>query len=1325
MGVLKYKFIALAIFLLINCTIVLADSNSTSSDEWIMWGRTLDNNRVYPGEINLSNYGLENLTTLGGTTGTFTSPLINQGIAYLGAEDSKVYAINMSNESILWTYDTPNQIVSNLAYSQGNLYIPVDGNIPYIISLQASDQSQRWNFTPYYNSSGFTMMHSAPLIYDDYVIFGTGVYRGTPDQKESYLYALNDTDGSMIWNFSADNYISNAPALHEGIVYFSSADNKTYAVNISDGTEIWNNTLNGAISYSSPLYYDNKIFVGIGGSGSLTESFHALNSQTGAKIWNYTVTSGFGGFSSSAVAKDNIVYVSGDGMLYALNSSSGAKIWNLSIDNSVSSNPSIAGEYVLIGGNKKLYMINATSGSIEREYSFGGSYNPSDISSVNGSIIFTVGQTLYSITDEAKPVITLLSPEQNHYQLNQTVTFSFQTQDLDQTTTCNLSINNQVNQTGITANTGEETNITVNLPLGNYNWSISCTDSLSNTGFSEQRPLNIDCLDLSNGYDLTKSLTLDAECSYNFTGAETILFNISTSDVFLDCNNKIIDSGHIDNGKTFAYMGYSNTVSNITIKNCKAYNFDVALYIDKGTEDVNILNNTFTNFTRGISYGEAISSGTFLPGFQVQIENNSFYSHFPARPTITAIYRLSRNFELINNIFNVSGDLIYWGNMGADAIHENITIRDNTLFSSKDNANMMPSYTIYPRNNVSIYNNRLYNNLTINDNSIGNNVKIYNNSFYNPSIDLNKDSSGGALAGISFCENGTGNYYYEGSWGQYCSPIITLTDPENNTNSSNNTIQITFSSTDQNNDTLNCSLILDATTNQTNILINSEEETNRTINNLTDGMHNWSITCKNSINQDSTTSQTRFFTIDTTAPNPPVFTANNLTATPNGFINITWSRVNDASKYMIFKNTSNISEIKSNLWIANTTNNHYFDAEVEHDSTYWYSIIAVDQLGNYNYQNNSESHNITANDIVKPQNPSNIVITQSGNTATIQWENITKDTDNMTDTITTYQVWYANTINTSKDYVNETLTFLKNVTSNTTTFTITSSKTYYFAITSIDEAGNKNLTLSNNHANQSLTYTAPPDNNERSSGGSSSSSSGGYIPSVDQNAQTKYVSQIRDGDSTDFEITRENISINKIRLTAKENKSSVGIEVKNIKEPQTTKKINKKTYQFLEINPKNIEDDEIEGAEIEFTINNTWIKTNNINKNTVTLLRYANDTWTELETKLKSSNTKTTIYTAYTPGFSYFAITGEEEKEEITEDKATEENNTIQELMIQEEKTENTTNKTQEQNQSLNTSQKKIPITPYIIGILAFIVLSTATIYFILNRKDNQKKKKK
>ncbi len=84
------------------------------------------------------------------------------------------------------------------------------------------------------------------------------------------------------------------------------------------------------------------------------------------------------------------------------------------------------------------------------------------------------------------------------------------------------------------------------------------------------------------------------------------------------------------------------------------------------------------------------------------------------------------------------------------------------------------------------------------------------------------------------------------------------------------------------------------------------------------------------------------------------------------------------------------------------------------------------------------------------------------------------------------------------------------------------------------------------------------------------------------------------------------------------------------------------TYKYLEIVTENLSEDDISSVTIKFKIEKSWISSNSIDENTITLNRWNEDdnTWTSYPTIIVGEDDTYFYFSATLPGFSTFAITG-------------------------------------------------------------------------------------
>jgi len=151
------------------------------------------------------------------------------------------------------------------------------------------------------------------------------------------LHAADTESGERKWRFTESGLVSSSPTVIDEKVYFGSSDGNLYALDTGSGDKIWNITLEETLkmSYSlpgngstevnttlregvrsSPTVANKRVYVG-SGSYSNDGSLHAVNAETGEKIWEFSKPER--GIASSPTVVDGIVYVGSlDGKLYAV-----------------------------------------------------------------------------------------------------------------------------------------------------------------------------------------------------------------------------------------------------------------------------------------------------------------------------------------------------------------------------------------------------------------------------------------------------------------------------------------------------------------------------------------------------------------------------------------------------------------------------------------------------------------------------------------------------------------------------------------------------------------------------------------------------------------------------------------------------------------------------------------------------------------------------------------------------------------------------------------------------------------------------------------------
>lgn len=125
-------------------------------------------------------------------------------------------------------------------------------------------------------------------------------------------------------------------------------------------------------------------------------------------------------------------------------------------------------------------------------------------------------------------------------------------------------------------------------------------------------------------------------------------------------------------------------------------------------------------------------------------------------------------------------------------------------------------------------------------------------------------------------------------------------------------------------------------------------------------------------------------------------------------------------------------------------------------------------------------------------------------------------------------------------------------------------------------------------------------------------------------------------------INKDKIDITWSQLKFKNNRNSISFTVEQLEnKPSSVPQPAGVVYSYVKIDALNVTDDDLESAKLGFKVEKKWVDNENINKSLIYLNRYTN-TWERLDTAFINETTDYLNFESRTPGFSFFAITGEE-----------------------------------------------------------------------------------
>jgi len=290
-----------------------------------------------------------------------------------------------------------------------------------------------------------------------------------------------------------------------------------------------------------------------------------------------------------------------------------------------------------------------------------------------------------------------------------------------------------------------------------------------------------------------------------------------------------------------------------------------------------------------------------------------------------------------------------------------------------------------------------------------------------------------------------------------------------------------------------------------------------------------------------------------------------------------------------------------------------------------------------------------------------------------------------------------------------------NSTAQNPTHTYSTAGNYNVCLVVKNANGSDSKTVTINVPSQSSSNDGSSSNSNGKSGSSSGRSGdggGGGSPEPAKNVEVKELSQafITSGNPVKFDFLMNATSIVYVSFDSKKTagKTTTIAEMLKGKSTLISGLPSDEVYKSLNIwvgnsgfaIPKNIEN-----AVVGFKVEKSWIQDKKIDKSSITLKRYSDQKWNQLPTSLLSEDEKYLYFTAQTPGFSPFAITG----------KTTASRNGIQPATGNKTQTKpNAVNtaanveQTPEQKQSPNTSGKestKMPGFEAVCGIVSLLTV--------------------
>jgi PGF-pre-PGF domain-containing protein len=139
---------------------------------------------------------------------------------------------------------------------------------------------------------------------------------------------------------------------------------------------------------------------------------------------------------------------------------------------------------------------------------------------------------------------------------------------------------------------------------------------------------------------------------------------------------------------------------------------------------------------------------------------------------------------------------------------------------------------------------------------------------------------------------------------------------------------------------------------------------------------------------------------------------------------------------------------------------------------------------------------------------------------------------------------------------------------------------------------------------------------------------------------TEVIDELISGTPETINLTQHNTALDSISVTTTKNLQNVAVTVQTLSEiPQGVTPPPKEVYLYLDLEISSEESD-LSSVKLSFKVEQSWLSQHNIDKDSIILLRYHNNSWQELLTSKINENATYVYYEAETQGLSTFAIAG-------------------------------------------------------------------------------------
>ena len=276
-------------------------AEAATGANWLLNGRTFDGAHFSPltqiSEKNVNSLGLAWYLDMDGAMGVVAEPIVVDGVIYISAPQSKVYAVDAASGKLIWKFDPHvklNMAINGSYSARTNAGVAVwDGKVYVgtgdcrLVAVEAASGRQLWEATvcdP--TQTGIT---GAPHIAKGKVLMG---FNGSDDGVRGALIAYDVQTGKEVWRFWTVPGDPSKPfeskALEMAAKTWSGKDSWRIG-----GADVWNaityDEATGLVIFGTAgagVDYGELSSIKVSGDKLFSGCLIAVNADTGEYVWH-------------------------------------------------------------------------------------------------------------------------------------------------------------------------------------------------------------------------------------------------------------------------------------------------------------------------------------------------------------------------------------------------------------------------------------------------------------------------------------------------------------------------------------------------------------------------------------------------------------------------------------------------------------------------------------------------------------------------------------------------------------------------------------------------------------------------------------------------------------------------------------------------------------------------------------------------------------------------------------------------------------------------------------------------------------------------------